>query len=89
MSFGDLLKGKENTQLKARVAQLEAMLTPEMQDSLRLREMIAEQSENLAYLQQQFAFTQQKMAQLTADRLPRSKPKSWICVYHFQCWCLW
>ena len=67
MSFGDLLKGKENTQLKARVAQLEAMLTPEMQDSLRLREMIAEQSENLAYLQQQFAFTQQKMAQLTAD----------------------
>ena len=66
MSFGDLFKGKENTQLKARVAQLEAMLTPEMQDSLRLQEVIATQQSDLAKLQQQFADTQAKAAQQTA-----------------------
>lgn len=66
MSFGDLFKGKENTQLKARVAQLEATLTPEMQDSLRLQELIATQRADLAKLQQQFADTQAKTAQQTA-----------------------
>ena len=66
MSFGDLFKGKENTQLKARVAQLEAMLTPEMQDSLRLQELIATQQSDLAKLQQQFADTQAKTSQQIA-----------------------
>ena len=66
MSFGDLFKGKENTQLKARVAQLEGMLTPEMQDSLRLQELIVAQQADLAKLQQQFADTQAKTAQQTA-----------------------
>lgn len=66
MSFGDLFKGKENTQLKARVAQLEGMLTPEMQDSLRLQELIATQQSDLAKLQQQFTDTQAKTAQQTA-----------------------
>ena len=66
MSFGDLFKGKENAQLKARVAQLEAMLTPEMQDSLRLQELIAKQEANLANLQQQFANLQDKTTQQTA-----------------------
>ena len=63
MSFGDLFKGKENTQLKARVAQLEAMLTPEMQDSLRLQELIATQQSDLAKLQQLFADTQAETSQ--------------------------
>ncbi len=67
MSFGDLIKGKENSQLKARVAQLESMLTPEMQDSLRLREVISMQNANLANLQQQLADTQQRIAQLTTN----------------------
>ena len=65
MSFGDLFKGKENTQLKARVAQLEGMLTPEMQDSLRLQELIVAQQADLAKLQQQFADTQAKTVQQT------------------------
>ena len=61
MSFGDLFKGKENTQLKARVAQLEGMLTPEMQDSLRLQELIATQQSDLTKLQQQFAIHRQRL----------------------------
>lgn len=48
MAFGDLFKGKENEQLKARVAQLEGMLTPEMKDSLQLSERIEEQRKTLA-----------------------------------------
>ena len=66
MSIGDLFKGKENTQLKARVAQLEAMLTPEMQDSVHLQELIAAQQSNLANLQQQLADMQKKASQQTA-----------------------
>ena len=63
MSFGDLFKGKENTQLKERVAQLESMLTPEMQDSIYLQEQIAAQQSALTKLQLQFADTQAKSAQ--------------------------
>ena len=66
MSFGDLFKGKENTQLKERVAQLEAMLTPEMQDSLRLQELIDTQQADLAELKQEFADTQAKLSKKTA-----------------------
>lgn len=66
MSFGDVFKGKENEQLKARVAQLEAMLTPEMYDSFQLQNLIASQQANLAYLQQQCANLQARMAQDTA-----------------------
>ena len=66
MSFGDWFKGKENAQLKARVAQLEAMLTPEMQDSLRLQELIRAQQTNLAKLEQQFSETQKRTADETA-----------------------
>ena len=67
MSLGDLFKGKENTQLKARVAQLEAMLTPEMQDAIRLQELIVTQQAELAKLQQQFTNTQASTAQQTAQ----------------------
>lgn len=66
MSLGDLFKGKENTQLKERVEQLEAMLTPEMQDSLRLQELIVTQQADLRKLQQQFEDTQAKTAKQVA-----------------------
>ena len=66
MSFGDLFKGKENAQLKERVAQLEAMLTPEMQDSFRLQELILAQRSSLENLQQQLTETQKKIALQTA-----------------------
>lgn len=67
MSLGDIFKGKENAQLKARVAQLEAMLTPEMQDSIRLQQLIATQQANLATLQQQFAAYQASTNQQAAN----------------------
>lgn len=52
MAIGDFFKAKENNQLKARVAELESMLTPEMQDSLKLRELIAAQQQELAQLKE-------------------------------------
>lgn len=63
MSFGDLFKGKENEKLKARVAELESMLTPEMQDSLKLQERITLQKESLAQFEKQLSETQSKNAQ--------------------------
>lgn len=66
MSLGDLFKGKENAQLKNRIEQLEAMLTPEMQDSVRLQSLIAAQQVEFAKLQQQFTDTQVRAAQQTA-----------------------
>lgn len=50
MGIGDLFKAKENNQLKARIAELEAMLTPEMKDSLKLQELIAAQQEEFTQL---------------------------------------
>lgn len=55
MGLGDLFKAKENEQLKARVAELEAMLTPEMQDHLRLQNLIRTQQQTLSDLQSQCA----------------------------------
>lgn len=52
MALGDMFKAKENEQLKARIAQLEAELTPEMRDHMRLREVIASQQNAIANLQQ-------------------------------------
>ena len=49
-SFGDFFKAKENDHLKSRVAELEALLTPEMQDSIKLQEKIRLQEQTLAKL---------------------------------------
>lgn len=51
MALGDLFKAKENDQLKARIAELENMLTPEMRDSLQLQEKIKYQQQLLSNLQ--------------------------------------
>ena len=53
MGLGDLFKAKENAQLKSRISELEAMLTPEMRDSLQLQENIRIQRQLLANLQNQ------------------------------------
>lgn len=53
MGLGDLFKAKQNEDLRARVAQLEAMLTPEMQDSITLQKHIDAQRAELEALQQQ------------------------------------
>ena len=60
MALGDLFKGKENAQLKARVAEVEAMLTPEMQDSINLKNQIASQQVELEILRRQCDEMQKK-----------------------------
>lgn len=65
MGLGDLFKAKQNEELRAKVAELESMLTPEMRDSLALKSQIEAQRRELEALQQQSqreAQTQQQAA---------------------------
>lgn len=62
MAFGDLFKAKENEQLKARIAELENMLTPEMRDSIQLQEKINYQQQLLSTLQADCARAQSDQA---------------------------
>lgn len=62
MGLGDLFKAKENNELRARIAELESMLTPEMQDHLRLSNMISSQQSALNTLQAQCSELQAKQA---------------------------
>lgn len=55
MALGDLFKAKENEQLKARIAQLESMFTPEMRNYVHLQDLINSQQYNLSMLQNQHA----------------------------------
>ncbi len=64
MALGDIFKAKENNQLKARIAELESMLTPEMKDSLKLRELIATQQSTLSELEKRTAKDQTDLASL-------------------------
>lgn len=54
MGLGDLFKAKENEQLRNRISQLEAMLTPEMQDSILLQDRISSQKQELDALHKQY-----------------------------------
>lgn len=47
MALGDLFKAKENEQLRARVAELEALLTPETQNYLQLTSAVSTQQKVL------------------------------------------
>lgn len=53
MGLGDLFKANENAALKARVAKLESMFTPEMQDYITLQESIQKAKASLASLHAQ------------------------------------
>ena len=53
MGLGDLFKAKENEALRAQVAQLESMLTPEMRDSVLLQQRIEQQKQELEALRAQ------------------------------------
>lgn len=64
MALGDLFKAKENEQLKARIAELEGILTPEMRDSLKLREIIRQQQQLLNSLQADCSRTESEHAEL-------------------------
>ena len=70
MALGDIFKAKENEQLKARVAQLESMLTPEMHDYMHLQELINSQQYALSMLQNQHAAEESRHYQsITACRM--------------------
>ena len=51
MGLGDLFKANENKQLRQKLADLEALLTPEMKDAVRLSEEIRNREKTLADLQ--------------------------------------
>lgn len=53
MGIGDLFKAKENEELKARIAQLEAILTPEILDNVQLAASIEAKKKELCELQEQ------------------------------------
>lgn len=53
MGIGDLFKAKQNADLREQVAKLEAMLTPEMLDSINLQERIDAQRKELSELREQ------------------------------------
>lgn len=54
MGLGDLFKATKNKMLREQVAQLEAMLTPEMQDSITLQKRIDAQKQELEALQNRY-----------------------------------
>lgn len=66
MGLGDLFKAKENERLKSRISDLEAMLTPEMRDSIALQEKIIQQKAEIDALQEQFKNEEQRQ-RLTVD----------------------
>lgn len=64
MGLGDLFKAKENEQLKSRIAELEAMLSPEMRDSILLQNKICSQQEVLVSLQAECAKAQDELTKI-------------------------
>lgn len=67
VSIGDLFKGKENNELRNRVAELEAMLTPEMRDTMMLKERITNQQNALIQIEGKLAESQNNYATLKAQ----------------------
>jgi chromosome segregation ATPase len=66
VGIGDLFKAKENAQLKAKILELESMLTPEMHDLLQLQQRITSQQQLLTDLQAQYASVQQEQSDTLA-----------------------
>ena len=60
MGLGDLFKAKKNEELQARVRELEALMTPELQDSLALQRRIEEQHSQLDALEKQYLLDGQR-----------------------------
>lgn len=60
MGFGDIFKANENKQLKDRIAELEAMLTPEQQQILNLRDEISGLEQTISQKRRRLLNTQTK-----------------------------
>ena len=67
MALGDLFKAKENDQLKHRVAELEAMLTPEMRDLTQLRATIRAHEKTLIDLNAQCSARQDELTSIQSQ----------------------
>ena len=67
MALGDMFKSKENDQLRKRVAELEALLTPELRDYHQLCLAIAAQRHTLQGLQDQTVQVQCGLADIQAE----------------------
>ena len=77
MGLGDLFKAKQNDELRARVAQLEAMLTPEMRDSLTLQSYIENQKMQLTAMQNNLnAFQEQTSREMQKKQREIEKQES-------------
>jgi len=74
MGLGDLFKAKQNEDLRAKVARLEAMLTPEMQDSVALHDQIENQKAELTALQEQ-AIKERERQQKIMDKQEKTIAK--------------
>ena len=69
MGIGDLFKAKQNEELRGKVAQMEALLTPEMRDSIHLQERIEAQKQELEELQAQIEKESVKRQKETAAQV--------------------
>lgn len=67
MALGDLFKAKENDRLKHRVAELEAMLTPEMRDLTQLRATIRAHEKTLLDLNAQCSARQDELTSIQSQ----------------------
>lgn len=67
MALGDMFKGKENEQLRKRVAELEAMLTPELRDYQQLCRAVEAQRYTLQDLQDQTVQAQVGLSNIQAQ----------------------
>ena len=63
MGFGDIFKSKKNEELTARVAELEALLTPELRDHQRLTAEIQSKRVELDALERQLEEARERSAQ--------------------------
>lgn len=64
MGLGDLFKAKKCQELTARVAELEAMITPEMQDLARINALISDANDELSRIQEE---NKKKVAEAEAE----------------------
>lgn len=67
MALGDMFKSKENEQLRARIQELESLLTPDMHRHLNLKQLIQAQQHALNELRALSAIEEQNYSSITAQ----------------------
>lgn len=67
MGLGDLFKASENKDLRKRIEELEAALTPEMQDAIMLKKQLADLSNQLEQKQQEIKTATESLSLIQSD----------------------